>query len=97
VLVCKAVLAATNDACGVSGNGLCKLALLELGVLENEGICDTALSSRVMLELVWKLELAVDQSPEDSPEVRPGGSLDTWLLLNPEDAKVVEICSGSYN
>jgi hypothetical protein len=72
-----AVLAVINDACGVSGNGLCKLALLELCSLENEGICDIALSSKLMLELVWKLELAVDQLPEDSPEVRPGSSLDT--------------------
>jgi hypothetical protein len=77
VLVCIGVFVAKNDACGVSGNGLCKPTPLELGGSENDGICDTVLSSGLMLELVWKVELAADhESPEDSPEVSPGGSLE---------------------
>ena len=55
-------------------------------------MCDTELSSRLILELVWKVELAADHEvPEDSREVRPGGSLDIWLLLNSEDANVIEV------
>ena len=90
VVVCIAVVAPIKDACGISGNGLRKLALLELGIMEHGGFCGTASSSRVMPELVWKLELAIDhEAPEDS--VRPGGSLETWLLLNSEDANVIEV------
>jgi len=75
VVVCIAVLAAMKDACGISGNGLRKLALLELDSTEHGGVCGTEPSSRVMPELVWKLELAVDHEiPEDS--VRPCGSLE---------------------
>ena len=55
-------------------------------------MCDTELSSRLMLELVRKVELAADHEvPDDTREVRPSGSLDIWLLLNSDDANVIEV------
>jgi hypothetical protein len=52
VLVRIAVLGAKTDACGVSGNGLWKLALLELDGPGEVGFFDTALSSMDIPELV---------------------------------------------
>lgn len=89
-LVCTGVLVEKSEAWGVSGNGLWKLALLELDEKEYAGVCDVALLFKVALELVWKLELAADHESSSKSEVSPGGSLDTWLLLNSEGVEVLE-------
>lgn len=67
-----------NETCGISGNGLRKLILLELGEFEYVGDCDIVVSCNATPELVWKLELAADhESPAVSDEVRLGSSVDT--------------------
>lgn len=52
VLVCMPVLLRKKEVCGISGNGLRKLILLELGRSEYAGDCDIVVSCNAMPELV---------------------------------------------
>lgn len=72
--------------------------MLEFRIVRCVGFCDTALSFKVALDLVWKLELAVDHEwQEDSKDVGSNGIPDAWLLLNSDGVEVLEDWPGSYS
>lgn len=70
--------------------------MLEFRIVRCVGFCDTALSFKVALDPVRKLELAVDHEwQEDSKDVGSNGIPDAWLLLNSEGVEVLEDCPRS--